>query len=94
MSDCDVKLQELLRVYDALEERKALFLELDRLILELREAGVTEGSVGDRTVTIVDQYEAKNTAWTSAAVRRFNVKVEGRRAEPKAKAHDSEKRLK
>lgn len=59
-----------------LEVRKALYQELDQILLELARLNFSSLEFDGLIYTLIDHFKLGNTGWTSAAVRRFDLKVE------------------
>ncbi len=81
VNELDPRLSRLLAITKQLDERKRLYEEYDRLVLELYNEGFDYTVVDDLVVELVDRFAAGNTAFTSAAVKRFELHIE-----PKARA--------
>lgn len=58
---------------------KELYAERDELTLALVRAGFTEGKSGEQTLTLRDNYEDKNCAWTMTPIRRYEIKIKERK---------------
>lgn len=71
----EIRLARVIELVEELELRKALYAELDKLIVELLEEGFTSKMFGPYLVELVDNFEDKNTAWKAAAIKRYDVKV-------------------
>jgi len=69
------KLEKLIELTEALEARKALYDELDKVTLELREAGFHHAILHGKEITLRDNFSEKNVQWRMAAVRRFEAIV-------------------
>ena len=60
----------------ALEERKKLYTEYDQLIMTLVENGFERAEFADSVFELCDNFaKGKNTAWTSAAVKRYEIEI-------------------
>lgn len=71
-----------IEIIDTLEETKPLYAELDQITQKLVDAGFSsEGGLA-----LVDKFEAKNTAWKSAAFRRFELEKVAVQVKAKPKA--------
>lgn len=73
MSDT-TKLAKLLSLHQALEERKALYAELDALVLELQSEGFSHAVFEGLEITLVDNFAAANTVFRPAGVKRYEAK--------------------
>lgn len=71
----DLKLKKVLDLTRALEERKALYAELDRLILELQSEGFVKAEIDGLVLELKDNFAAGNVGFTTAAVKRFEIEV-------------------
>ena len=71
----DKKLAELIRLTEALDARKALYDELDRVTLELKAEGFEHAIFRGKEITLQDNFSEKNVQWRMAAVRRYEAKV-------------------
>lgn len=72
----DPRVLRLLQIQSELDARKALFAEFDTLVLELQSEGFHQTRIDDLVIEIEDRFASGNTAFTAAAVRRFDLKVE------------------
>lgn len=70
------KLARVISIVKELEARKALYAELDQLIQELVAEGFKEAIVDEMFLTLKDNFADKNTGWTAAAVKRFEIEIE------------------
>lgn len=75
MSKQNELLQKLLDITAQLEERKALYGELDAIVLALREQGFEHAVFAGKDITIVDNFKEKNVAWRMAAVHQYEAKI-------------------
>jgi len=77
-SDTAVKLvARILDIKKELDERKALYEELDQLTLELKKLNFEAMTLNDMRIELVDNFaEGKNTVFRPAGVKRFEVEVE------------------
>lgn len=74
--DVAVRLAKLLEIKEILDARKQLYEEYDRLIIELVGLGfVSAQGLKGELIQIKDCFKGGNTAWTSAAVKRFDLEV-------------------
>lgn len=72
----DPRLARVLEIKHELDLRKALFEEFDRLIVELAKDGFRECITEESVISLKDAFaEGKNTGWTSAAVKRYDIEV-------------------
>ena len=71
----DRKLAELIRITDELEARKALYDELDKLTIELKESGFQHAIFHGHEIKLCDNFEEKNVQFRVAGVRRFECKI-------------------
>lgn len=77
MSKQDETLKRVLEITQELEVRKALYAELDALVLELQAAGFASVTLDGQRVTLQDNFAGgKNTVFRPAGVKRFEVTVE------------------
>lgn len=74
-NDTENKFTRLLNLQRALDERKSLYVEFDRLLLELVSDGTLRGEIGDLILEIKDTFAESNTGWTRSAVRRFDLEI-------------------
>lgn len=58
---------------DKIEERKALYEELDLVVQELREAGFESAAWNGLDVVLKDNFAESNVAFRPAAVRRYEL---------------------
>lgn len=71
------KINRAIEILKELELRKALYAELDSLIMELKGAGFESHDLGEgQTLRLVDKFAESNTGWTAAAVKRFDLVIE------------------
>jgi hypothetical protein len=70
------KLRKVLELTEALEARKALYDELDKLTLELQSEGFVQALVDGNLITMQDNFSEKNVQWRMAAVRRYEIKIQ------------------
>jgi hypothetical protein len=67
----------VLELTRGIEERKALYAELDALILELRAEGFTQADHEGQRLELVDNFaEGRNTVFRPAGVKRFEISVD------------------
>ena len=71
----DPRVLRLLQLQAELDARKALYAEFDALIVSLASDGFEQALVDDLTVELVDNFSSGNTAFTAAAVKRYDLKV-------------------
>lgn len=72
----DQRLGRLLEITRELELRKALYEEYDTIVLQLAAEGFTNTTIGDLVLELCDNFSESNTGWTSAAVKRYDLRVE------------------
>jgi len=80
MKEHEEKIAKLIELTEEIERRKSLYDELEKLTLELKEAGFTSGEFKkypgkEYALELVDNFSEKNVAWRMAAVRRWEIKV-------------------
>ena len=76
-NDLVTKLARILDIQAELDARKALYEELDNLVLELRAAGFTSTDLNGMRMELVDNFaEGKNTVFRPAGVKRFEMDIE------------------
>lgn len=72
--------EQIVEVAKKLEASKALYEEMDKLTAEFQKVTGTGIDntifVGEKAVTLVDNFASNNTQFRPAAFRRFEVKVE------------------
>lgn len=71
----DARLSRLLEIQAELDARKALYTEFDALVMSLAADGFDSAIVNDLTLELVDNFSAGNTAFTAAAIKRYDLKV-------------------
>lgn len=77
MSILDKKLARILSINAELEQRKALYAELDALVLELQAAGFKSADLEGMRLELVDNFaDGKNTVFRPAGVKRFEIDIE------------------
>lgn len=60
-----------------LDIRKALYAELDEILLALAQRGFVRTELNGQVISLVDKFaDGVNTGWTSAAVRRYDLVIE------------------
>lgn len=69
------KLNRILQIQAELDLRKALYEEFDRLVVELAKSGFAHAELNGLVLELKDNFAESNTGWTSAAVKRFDLKV-------------------
>ncbi len=72
----DNRLKRILDITAELEVRKALYTELDALVLELQAEGFKQTDLEGFRVELVDNFLEKNTVFRPAGVKRFEINVE------------------
>lgn len=70
------EIERLIEIRRELDARKALYEEFDRIVLGLVERGFTHIDLPEERVELVDNFKGKNTSWTAAAVKRFDLRIE------------------
>lgn len=71
------KLARILDITHELELRKALYAELDALVLELRDGGFVSADLDGFRMALVDNFaDGRNVVFRPAGVKRFEVNVE------------------
>lgn len=68
-------LSRAVSVQARLDEAKAWYKDLDSIVSELAARGFMRGSVDGLTVSLVDAFETKATAWKAMAFRRYELAV-------------------
>ena len=72
----DPRLARVIEIKHELELRNALYAEFDLLVVELARDGFASALIGDMVLTLKDNFAGeKNTGWTSAAVKRFDIEI-------------------
>ena len=72
----DPRVARVLEIKHELELRNALYVEFDALVVALAADGFQSTTIGDEVVNLKDAFAGgKNTGWTSAAVKRFDIEV-------------------
>ncbi len=79
-------LERLLEIKGELAERNALYEEFDLIVLRLSAKGFRQLDLESERIELIDNFSGKNTAWTSAAVKRFDLKVESHEKRNKREA--------
>lgn len=69
------KLARILDIQRELDLRKELFAEYDLLVMSLAKEGFLKGFIGDMVVELKDNFAAKNTSFTTAAIKRYEVEI-------------------
>jgi len=70
------EIERLIEIRRELDARKALYEEFDRIVLSLAGRGFTYIDLPEERVELVDNFKGKNTGWTAAAVKRFDLRIE------------------
>lgn len=71
------KLARVLEIQRELDLRKALYAELDALVLELQTGGFSSADLEGMRLELVDNFaDGKNTVFRPAGVKRFEIKIE------------------
>lgn len=70
------KLNRVLDLQKELDLRKALYAELDALIVELAQGGFKEATLNEFHLELVDNFSEKNTCFRPAGVKRFEIDIE------------------
>ncbi len=68
------KLKKVLDLKRELDERKKLYAEFDKALLELKDSGFVSEVIEGREYRLVDNFAESNTGWTAAAVKRYDLK--------------------
>lgn len=77
MNILEQKLARILDIKKELDLRKALYEELDTLVLELQGAGFKQTDLDGMRIELVDNFaDGKNTVFRPAGVKRFEIEVE------------------
>lgn len=84
-------IDRLLEIKALLAERNALHEEFDQIVLRLAAGGFEAVELAGERVSLVDNFKEKNTAWTSAAVKRYDLKVESLEKIAKREARTTKK---
>ena len=71
----ETKLKRIINIVQLLEERKALYEELDALTLEVMQTGFTSGTLDGMFLELKDNFAKGNCAFRPAAVRRFEFEI-------------------
>lgn len=85
MSKQDELIKQALDLVARLEERKALYAELDAVTLALRDCGFVSTELDGLTLSLVDNFAEGNTVFRPAGVKRFELKVTDPNKKRKAK---------
>jgi hypothetical protein len=77
MENVNQKLARILDIQKELDLRKALYAELDALVLELQAGGFRSADLEGMRLELVDNFaEGKNTVFRPAGVKRFEIEIE------------------
>lgn len=71
-------LHKVIDIKKELELRKALYEELDTVLLALAGEGFTSAELDGLVLSLQDNFAEGNTSWTAAAVKRYDLKIEPR----------------
>lgn len=74
----EFKLRRLIEIQKELDLRKALFTEYDLIVMDLAKEGFSNAEIEGLVLTLEDKFATGNTGWTSAAVKRYEMKIEPR----------------
>lgn len=69
------KLARLIDIQKDLDLRKALFAEYDLIVMSLAQMGFVKEFVGDLVLELKDNFADKNTGFTTAAIKRYEVEI-------------------
>lgn len=86
-----IRLARLLQIQEELDLRKALYAEYDQIVLELAHSGFVSAIIDDLVLELEDNFKDTNTGWTSAAVKRFELRVETKEKREKRLAWKAKK---
>ena len=81
-----VILAEVLDLQRQIEERKALYGQLDALILRLVSEGFRSAEIDGMVLTLKDNFAETNTGWTRSAVKRWEIETITKELSEKRKA--------
>lgn len=70
------KVTRVLDLQKELDLRKALYAELDALVLELQADGFKSVDLEGFRIDLIDNFAERNTVFRPAGVKRFEIKVE------------------
>lgn len=68
-------LKRVIQIHEELEVRKALYDELDMLIIQLQAEGFVSAEIDGLLIQLVNNFETTNTVFRPAGVKQFEVKV-------------------
>lgn len=68
-------LRRVIQIHEELEVRKALYDELDMLIIQLQAEGFVSAEIDGLLIQLVNNFETTNTVFRPAGVKQFEVKV-------------------
>lgn len=74
--EIEPKLARVLQIQRELDLRKELYAELDAIVLELQAGGFKSADLEGMRLELVDNFEAKNTCFRPAGVKRFEIEIE------------------
>ncbi len=61
---------------EAARRMKEMYNELDEITVQLKELGFRTEHVGERIITLVDNFATKNVAFRSHGIRRYELKFD------------------
>ena len=76
----------LIDIKAELDARKALYEEYDEIVNTLAEQDFIRAEIGELVINFKDNFANKNTAFTSAGVKRFDVEIISKDLDNKRKA--------
>lgn len=71
----DARIGRLIDIQKELDLRKQLFAEYDAIVLSLAQEGFTEAFVEDIALLLKDNFASKNTGFTTAAIKRYEIEI-------------------
>lgn len=72
----ELKLKRVIELQTGIEERKALYAELDQLTLELKADGFSDATLDGLVIELVDNFaDGRNTVFRPAGVKRYEMRV-------------------
>ena len=68
-------IEQFIVLSSQIEQIKVLYENRNLLVMQMKELGFTNGEYGNLKLTLVDNFEIKNTVWRMAPVSRFEIRI-------------------
>ncbi len=80
------KLSRIIDIQRELDLRKELFAEYDLLVMSLAKSKFGKAYIGGLVVELKDNFDSKNTSFTTAAIKRYEVEIVSKELNAKREA--------